>query len=460
METVSLEFILNATGGRLSRACYNTKFDKISTDTRQITPGCLFLALRGERFDGNDFLEQAFEKGASACIAQRRADNGPVILVRDSVEALHRLAAAYRRRFDIPAVGVTGSVGKTSTKEMIACALGARYRVLKNEGNRNNGIGMPLSVFDLARTHTAAVWEMGMSGFGEISALSKIASPRIAVITNIGVSHLEKLGTRENILKAKLEIRDGMKPGGTLVLNADDVRLRAVKPAVGETVVTYGLGDGKTDFHADSISVEPERTVFRVTAGEETARVELPVCGRHHVYNALAAIACARLLGIPVTESAAALRGYTPTGLREKFVDFHGVRLIEDCYNASPDSMQSAFGLLAALDVPGRRIAVLGDMKELGGISPQAHFDTGVAARAAGVNVLLTLGPEARHIAEGFRSAPGAGEPECQSFDDPKELAAELAGRMEPGDTVLFKASRVMKLEDVARMACESRREP
>lgn len=461
MEAISLDFILNATGGRLSRTCYNTKFRKISTDTRQITPGCLFLALRGERFDGNDFLEQAFEKGALACIAQRRAENGPVILVPDTVEALHRLAAAYRCRFDIPVVGVTGSVGKTSTKEMIACALGVRYHVLKNEGNRNNGIGMPLSVFSLGSAHTAAVFEMGMSGFGEISALSKIAAPRIAVITNIGVSHLEKLGSRENILKAKLEIRDGMRPGGTLVLNADDERLRSVKPACGETVVTYGIEDNQSDFRADSICVEESRTSFCVTAGKETARVTLSVCGRHHVYNALAAIACARLLGISAGEAARALSGYAPTGMREKIVDFHGIRLIEDCYNASPDSMASAFGLLAALRVAGRRIAVLGDMKELGSVSRQAHFDAGAAAGRAGVDLLLTLGEEARLYADGFRSTGAAGSPrECLSFDRPEGLAGELAGRMRPGDAVLFKASRAMKLEEVVRMACERWRKP
>lgn len=455
METISLEFILNATGGRLSCACYNTKFHELSTDTRRITPGCLFIALGGERFDGNDFLEQAFEKGASACIAQRAAENGPVILVPDSVGALHRLAAAYRRRFDIPVVGVTGSVGKTSTKEMIACALGARFRTLKNEGNRNNGIGMPLSVFGLDSRHTAAVFEMGMSGFGEISALTKIAAPRVAVITNIGVSHLEKLGTRENILKAKLEIRDGMPSGGTLVLNADDERLRRVRPVPGETVVTFGIEDSEADFRADSISVEPSRTAFRVTAGVESARVELPVCGRHHVYNALAAIAVARQLGIPVAEAAGALKTYEPTGMREKMVDFHGIRLIEDCYNASPDSMRSAFGVLGALSVPGRRIAVLGDMKELGSVSRAAHFEAGAAARDAGIDVLLTLGEEARLYADGFRSRGEDAARECLSFDSPAALAGELARRMQPGDTVLFKASRAMQLEDVIRMACE-----
>ena len=455
MEEISLGFILGATGGIVSHACYNLKFQQISTDTRQITPGCLFIALRGERFDGNEFLEEAFRRGAAACVANRPSDGGPVVMVPDTLRALQHLAAAYRRKFPIPVVGVTGSVGKTSTKEMIYTALEAGFRPLKNEGNRNNEIGMPLSVFSLDHTHTAAVFEMGMSGFGEISRLSAIAAPDIGVITNIGVSHMEKLGSQENILKAKLEIRDGMKPGGTLVLNADDPFLRRVTPLSGERIFTYGVENRGGDLQAENIRIEENRTSFRASCGGQSIDVELPVCGRHHVYNALAALSCARLLGVGPEAAAHALASYSPTGFRQRVENFQGVTLVEDCYNASPDSMKSAFEMLAAMRVPGRRIAVLADMLELGDISTRSHMEAGAAAFDSGVDILLTFGGQAAHYGDGFRSRDPSGARPYRHFDSRRPLADALRGVMRAGDAVLFKGSRGMKLEEVIQMACE-----
>ena len=455
MEEISLGFILGATGGIVSHACYNLKFNSLSTDTRQIAPGSLFLALRGERFDGNDFLEEAFRKGAAACVASRSCEDGPVVLVPDTLRALQKLAAAYRRKFSIPVVGVTGSVGKTSTKEMIYTALSAKFRPLKNEGNRNNEIGMPLSVFSLDHTHTAAVFEMGMSGFGEISRLSSVAAPDIGVITNIGVSHMEKLGSQENILKAKLEIRDGLRPGGTLVLNHDDAFLRRVRPLERERIFTYGVENRESDLVAENVRIEESRTSFRVVGGGQSVDVNLPVCGRHHVYNALAALACARLLGIDAQEAARALAAYSPTGLRQRVENFHGVTLVADCYNASPDSMKSAFELLAALRVPGRRIAVLADMLELGDVSTQSHFDMGAAAFDSGVDILLTFGGQARRYGDGFQSRDPSGTRVYRHFGSHQALADALRDLMRAGDAVLFKGSRGMKLEEVIQMVCE-----
>lgn len=458
LEKISLAFILRATGGRLGHACFNLKFDSICTDTRAITPGCLFVALRGERFDGNDYLDEAFRKGASACLAQKQTESGDVILVDDSRAALRRLAAAYRRLFDIPVVAVTGSVGKTSTKEMIAAVLSQRWRTHKNEGNRNNEIGMPLSVFGLTRAHGAAVFEMGMSGFGEISRLSDCASPNIAVITNIGLSHIGMLGSQQNILKAKLEILDGLRPGGTLVRNGDDPLLRSLRAEElpgKPKIITYGVENVDCDARADHILINETSTSFDLHLGGENVPVTLPVCGRHHVYNALAAALCGRLLGVTLDQAAAGLAGFALPGFRQKIVPFKGMTLIEDCYNASPDSMKAAFGVLDAVAAAsgGRKIAVLADMLELGSEAGNAHYETGkLAARSA--NVLYAFGEHAVRYCEGFAAA--GGDPHsCSLFDSREELAKALAAQMKPGDIVLFKGSRGMRLEDAIKMVCE-----
>ncbi len=238
MEKISLGFILNATGGRLARESFNIKINSVCTDSRSVTPGCLFIALRGDNFDGHDYIETAFEKGAFAALSEKPVENvcRPVIMVKDTHSALLRLAQSYRMLFGMPVVGITGSVGKTSTKEAVYAVLSQKYRTHKNEGNLNNEIGMPMSVFGLERSHGAAVFEMGMSGFGEISRLSRVAEPDIGLITNIGVSHIGKLGSRENILKAKLEITDGMKKDGELILNGDDDLLaRLYRGGCGQT---------------------------------------------------------------------------------------------------------------------------------------------------------------------------------------------------------------------------------
>lgn len=444
MEPITLDFILNATDGRLSGACYNCRCTHVSSDTRTLRPGSLFIALHGERFDGNAYLETAFQKGAVAAVAERELAGCPVVVVKDAARALRDLAARYRRTLPLQTVGVTGSVGKTSTKEMIAAVLAQKLRVHKNEGNLNNLIGMPMSVFGLDHTHEAGVFEMGMSGFGEIAELSRIAAPSVGVITNIGISHIEKLGSRENILKAKLEIMQGMQPGGTLVLNADNDLLAGVRPH-GFRLIRCGFGQTDADYTASDIQQDENGVEFTLRYENNAVCARVPVPGRHNVYNALAAFACGRLFGLSPDEILAGLAAYAPTGWRQKIERRGGVTLVEDCYNASPDSMAAAFDVLRAQPAK-RRVAVLGDMLELGGAAREAHLAVGRLAAEQGVDALLCLGEHARLYEEGYCAAGGR---ESAWFADHGALADALRAMLRDGDAVLFKGSRGMKLETV-----------
>lgn len=457
MEKISLGFILNATGGRLGRESYNIKVSGVSTDTRNIKHGDLFIAIRGEKFDGHDFIEKAFELGAFAALSERPVENVccPVIIVKDTRAALLHLAQNYRMNFGIPVVGVTGSVGKTSTKDAIYSVLSQKYKTHRNEGNRNNEIGMPMSVFGLDRTHGAAVFEMGMSGFGEISRLSRVAAPDVSVITNIGVSHIGKLGSRENILKAKLEIIDGMKADGQLILNGDDDMLRSfIDEARGKlpiNITSYGL-HSRDGVYADNIVADASGSDFDIHFPGGVVRAHMPVPGEHNIYNALAAFCVGLKLNVDPNDAVAGLAAYKPTGMRQEIKEAGGVTFIEDCYNASPDSMKAAFNVMKTVK-KGRSIAVLADMLELGDEAPKAHRDVGEAAAQSGVNVLLCYGDYAKDMCEGFNSVKNGGE-SCY-FEDKQSLISALKDLLHEGDTVLFKASRGMKLEEVAKAVYE-----
>lgn len=451
MEKISLGFILSATGGRLAREHYNVRVSGISTDTRTVKEGDLFIALRGDNFDGNDYIQTAFDKGAYAAVAEVAADSfsRPVITVADTRAALLHLAASYRLNFGIPVVGVTGSVGKTSTKDTIHAVLSQKFLTHKNEGNRNNEIGMPMSVFGLERRHEAAVFEMGMSGFGEISRLTRVARPDIGVITNIGVSHIGKLGSRENILKAKLEIIDGMSKDGVLILNADNDLLGAyIKEAKGKLpieIISFGIKD-HSGVYADDISSGANGSDFTIHYGSKTIRAHMGVVGEHHIYNALAAFSVGLRLGVEPQAAVKGLAEFRPSGLRQNIQEVNGISLIEDCYNASPDSMNAGFNVLSTV-AKKRKIAVLADMLELGDESQKAHTEVGVAAAKSGVDILLSYGDFARYYCEGYNQTKNGGE-SC-FFDDKAALSKAILNLLHSGDTVLFKGSRGMKLEEV-----------
>ena len=423
----------------------------VCTDTRKIQPGSLFVCLRGERFDGHSFASQAAQLGAAALLVDHPVDaDVPQLVVTDTGKALLQLAGWYRRRFRLPVVGLTGSVGKTTTKEFIALVLGAKYNTLKTQGNLNNEIGVPQMLFRLEDSHTAAVIEMGMNHFGEISRLTRAVAPTVGLITNIGVSHIENLGSRAGILQAKLEILEGMAPDAPLIVNMDNDMLRTVK--LGDRpLLTFAIDDQSADFTATDIAEQGSTTTFTVHHSTFTRPVTIPTVGIHNVYNALAAMAVGYVTGVDPVAAAAALANYVPAGMRQNLVQVGGVQVIEDCYNASPDSMRAALQTLGKLPVH-RRYAVLGAMLELGDYAKEAHTQVGKMAAENGIDGVLAYGADAAYIVE---AAKQAGLENARLFDTKEALAQSLAQQVQPGDGVLFKGSRGMHLEDVMHTVYE-----
>jgi len=444
IEPMTIKEIAKAVGEKSSSGA---ECRAITTDSRTVTKDSLFIALSGENFDGNAFIPAAFEKGAAAAIGSGEIEDaqGVVIQVEDTRKALMELAAYYRRKFEMPLVGLTGSVGKTTTKEMIACVLSSKYKTLKTEGNFNNEIGLPRMLFRLNHETECTVLEMGMNHFGEISALSQTARPTVGVITNIGVSHIENLGSQQGILKAKLELLDGMEETAPLVLNGDDKLLYEASMQQKNPIRLYGIDNPECCCVAREIHQAGNRTAFVVEYEGSRYPVAIPAVGRHNVYNALCAFLTGALLGVSPEEAVEALLQYKPAGMRQNIREYCGLTLIEDCYNASPDSMRAALSVLESLPSAGKKVAVLGDMLELGSYAETGHRDCGRAAVAAHVDRLYCYGENARFYVE----EAIAGGLEAALFTDKQVLARTLLQELSPGDAVLFKASRGMKLEEV-----------
>lgn len=442
MRPLNLTEIARAAGGQYSGGGV---VSAVFTDSRAPVKNGLFIALRGDSFDGHDYMQSLENTGTAAVICSRRVNCSiPQIIVDDTKKALLRLAEYYRSLFHIPLVALTGSVGKTTTKEMVHCALSAAYNTLKTEGNLNNDIGMPLTLLKIEDTHEAAVIEMGMNHPGEISVLSRTAKPDMAIITNIGVSHIENLGSRENILAAKLEILDGMRPGAKIILNGDDKLLRSVDVR-GFDPYYFGVNENHLDMYAADIFEKNGKTEFLVCIDGLAQRVSLPAIGFHNVHNALAACLTAYLLGIPLAKAAGALTRYESAGMRQRINKIAGITFIEDCYNSSPDSVNAAISVLRSIKA-NKKIAVLGDMLELGDYSETAHSLIGEYAAKAKIDVLFTYGTATAATA---KAASAFGVKTVSSFTDDNTLAEMLCGIVEKGDAVLFKASRGMKLETV-----------
>lgn len=434
--------------GRL-KAPEGIEVSRISIDSRQDNSGALFVAIPGERFDGHDFIEQACKNGAALVMAQEGKpvpDNIPAVFVNDTVKALGALASAYRDLFKIRVVAVTGSVGKTSTKEMIASILSARYKVHKTKGNFNNEIGLPLSVLELDRDHDVAVFEMGMRGFGEISYLSRIVKPDIAVITNIGITHIERLGTRQNILKAKLEILDGMKGSGTVILNGDDELLSGLKGLLPQRTVFYGINEDN-DITAFNLCIKGEAGVsFEVQSPQGDIEYFIPAPGIHNVHNALAGIAVARTLGMNESEIREGMAAFTGEKLRLSIEEKDGIKFINDSYNAAPSSMKAALYVLNDIGKGRRKWAVLGDMLELGAYSEDAHREIGRLVSTLGIDYLVAVGKDARWYIKGIEENQDNKTTAIlfDSIDDAKQYIQTL---MQKDDVLLFKGSRMMKLD-------------
>lgn len=440
MNKLKLSEIANACAGTFNNDC---EINGVCIDTRKITDGCLFICIKGERFDAHQFAQEALDKGAAAVMIHSDINvNGNYVKVENTSKALLDLGGYYRSKFDIPLVGLTGSVGKTTTKEFTYLVVNAKYNAIKTLGNLNNEIGLPQMLFHIDDTTQAAVIEMGMNHFGEIHRLTTAAKPTIALITNIGTSHIENLGSREGILEAKLEILDGLEKGAPLILNGDNDMLKTVKNDDYE-IVFYGIDNG--DFKAENIVQDNGETAFDVVYFGKRQHIVIPTIGIHNVYNALAAFAVGYYLDIDSQMCADALAQYVPEGMRQKSVACGGVTFIEDCYNASPDSMKAAIHTLSDTK-SNKKIAVLSDMLELGAYSVQAHSEVGKMAADAGIDYLLTVGDMSKHINS---SAKENGLENAFHFDSKEELADKLLDILQKGDAVIFKASRGMKLEDV-----------
>ncbi len=428
----------DVTGGEAKGELPSEEITDITTDSRAVMPGGLFAAIPGSKVDGHDYIPMAAEKGASCALCQRFAEADiPQIMVDDTQTALRRIAAFYRCQFDIPFVGVTGSVGKTTAKEMIASVLSRRFNTLRTEENFNNELGVPLTLFRLREEHEAAVVEMGISGFGEMTRLAEMVHPDIAVFTLIGDAHLEFLGDRPGVLRAKGEIVSGMRQDGVVIANGDDELLRAYD--FGRRTVLFGVSEG-CDVRAEDIEndgISGMKCV--VAAGERRIPLRIPAYGQHMVYAALMGAAVGLELGLTDEEIAMGVASYETVGSRGRVIEAGGVTVVDDCYNANPTSTAAALESLAAL--PGRHVAILGDMLELGERGAALHEEIGRAAAARGV-VVLACGPLSKHI------AAGAGEG-ARWFTDADELISALPEAILPGDAVLVKASHAMGFDRV-----------
>ena len=445
MRMFTTKEIAQVTGGELVGG--DVKVSCVSTDTRTIENGALFIAVKGERFDGNDYIDQAAQSGAAAAISDRAAGSVktdiPVIYVEDTREAQLKLARYYRDKFPVKLCGVTGSVGKTSTKDMIYTVLAARFKTLKTEGNFNNDIGLPRTLFRLNGDYGAAVIEMGMSDLGEISVLSKAAHPECAVITNIGWCHIENLKTRENILRAKLEILDGMESGSPLIVCGDDDYLgRLTKEQTGEhKLVKYGFG-AENDVRADNVVHTDGGEEFTLLYNGREYKAKVPAAGEHHILNALAAFAAGVEFGMSAEEIVPAFMNYESSGMRQRIEKRGDVTVILDCYNASPTSMKSALSVLSTMN--GRKIAVLGDMLELGGQSRALH--AGIAELSDLADEFYLYGSEMAALRDELakKSVP------VTHSESKEELTNALLANIRSGDVILFKGSRGMKMEEIA----------
>ena len=421
----------------------------VVTDSRKVAPGCVFVCFPGERVDGHTFAAGAYKNGAAYVIANHPVEGVPeerTVVVPSSHMAMVRMASNYRMLFSPKMIGVTGSVGKTTTKEFCYAVLSAFGKTLKTEGNQNNEIGLPNTLFRLEPDTEYAVVEMGMSNLGEIERLARCARPNAGIITMVGVSHLESLGTRENILKAKMEICAGLPDGAPLALNADNDLLPTAKIPPRLRPVWFGIDAENADVRAVDIAPAGTGTSFTLVDKEfGKFEVTIPTAGRHTVYDALAAYAAATRLGLDAARAAAALADYRTTGMRQNIVEKQGVTVIEDCYNASPDSMKAALSVLHDLPVQGRRIALLGDMLELGDATETGHRQTGEWAAGAGVDLLIAYGSLSTAMAEAAK-AKEVSVIHCQTA---QEVVQCLQQNVHPGDALLAKASHAMGLEDV-----------
>ncbi len=438
--------------GRLERV----EIKGVSIDSRNIREGELFVAIKGDRFDGHDFVPEAIKRGAWGALVERSALESRyeslgglknILPVEDTLFALQEMSHMHRKKYSIPVIGITGSNGKTTTKEMLACILKQKGPVLKNEGNLNNHIGVPLTLLKLNARHRAAAVEMGMSAVGEIDLLARLVSPDTGVITNIGPAHLEFLGTMDRVAEAKAELLGNLRPNGTAVLNADDRYFPTLRGKFAGRVLSFGI-DQRADVRAGDIRQGKDYTDCTLDAQGSQVNVRLRTLGRHNIYNALAAAAGALATGMTPDAVKFGLENFTPVSMRSEVKIVSGRTVLADYYNANPGSVKAALETLATLRTGAKSIAVLGDMLELGETGAEAHREIGRTAARLGIHAIIALGALAAHILEGAREAGMPGN-NLFTASTHAEAAELLKKHSKTGDAVLIKGSRGVKMEKI-----------
>lgn len=448
--------ILNICDGKLIIGNKDEVCNNFSKDTRTINIGDVYIGIKGENFDGNLFYLDAISKGAKICIIQdvdidlekvKKYNNVTIVKVHNTIKALQEIATYKRSLYNIPVVAITGSVGKTSTKDIIARVLGEKFNVLKTEGNLNNHIGLPLTILKL-KEHEALVVEMGMNNLGEISVLTNIAKPNVAVITNVGTSHIGNLGSRDNILKAKLEILEGLAKDGILIINKDNDLLKKWYEENKENyrVKTYGIKE-KSDFIAYDIMCKEDCSTYKIDINNNTYDIELRIVGEHFVLNSLCAISVASIFEIPMNKIISGILNFELTKNRMEIKKKNNITIINDCYNANYDSMKAVLDFLGT-NKNNRKIAVLGDMLELGEFSVELHKKVGMEVSKNKIDILITVGKSSKNISSSAKDC-GMDKNNIFEFSNNKEAINKIKAIMEENDIILVKASNGMKFKEI-----------
>ncbi|MEE1219680.1 MAG: UDP-N-acetylmuramoyl-tripeptide--D-alanyl-D-alanine ligase [Ruminococcus sp.] len=448
MKRFTIEEIVSACGGKYigDKSLKQSVITSVERDSRQIKEGSLFLAIKGERVDGHDFIENCFNAGAVCALCEKAPENAtkPCIVVDSTLEAVKKIAMAYRAKFDIPVVGVSGSVGKTSTKEMLYAVLSQKYKTHKTQGNLNNELGVPLTLLSMPEDTQAAVIEMGISDFGEMTRLSEMVKPTICVLTVIGCCHLENLKDRDGVLSAKTEMFKYASENAEFILNGDDDKLYTVENVNGKKPIFFGFASDN-NYYAENIENNGEGGIScNLCFDNTTLSVTIPAIGNYMVSNALAAVAAGKLLGLSDEQLVNGVESYKTVGSRANVIKTENIRIIDDCYNANPNSVKASIDTL--MNFKGRKVAVLGDMKELGTEELALHLETGVYAKEKGVDLVVAVGPLANELAKGANGI---------WYEDIEGACNALEYLVHTGDTVLVKASHSMQFEKIVDFLVE-----
>jgi len=449
MDALPLSQIAKFAQGDLSSGKSDVLISRISTDSRTLQSGDLFVALRGENFDGHQFIEHAAGRDAAGAMVDRKWTGAApkdfsLLRVDDTLIAYQQIAARYRQSLSLKVIAITGSNGKTTTKDFVAAALGTRFRVTKTEGNFNNHVGLPRTILEATSRDGIGVWELGMNHPGEIAALARIATPDVGIVTNVGVAHIEFMGSREAIAEEKGALAEAIGPEGTLILNADDSFSATIAKRTRAKVVLAGINEGSV--RATDLRQSASGSEFTILEGAHRCRAQLPVPGLHMIQNAVLAVAAGRVFGLSLEDCAAGLVSAPLTKARLQIKTIRGVQFIDDSYNANPESMRAALATLAELETDGRRFAVLGEMAELGKESEHGHREVGEAAATLKIDELIAIGETAAMIADGAKKA---GLENSRTVSSPAEAAGILAKESSPNDLVLIKGSRAARTERV-----------